>query len=119
MAKRNCKKKNFNAIVKNSTDQISNVSLQGPKSREILKKIIFTPPTQPSIDELGWFRFTICRIEEFRSLKYLKYFLKLLRKELKTCFTVSPITDGFLAIVTPPPLKALLFQLHFLHKQIL
>ena len=33
------KKKNFNAIVKNSTDQISNVSLQGPKSREILKKL--------------------------------------------------------------------------------
>ncbi|GIS77029.1 MAG: hypothetical protein CM1200mP13_03880 [Candidatus Pelagibacterales bacterium] len=68
MAKRNCKEKNFNAIVKNSTDQISNVSLQGPKSREILKKIIFTPPTQPSIDELGWFRFTICRIEELQGI---------------------------------------------------
>ena len=64
----NAKKKNFNAIVKNSTDQISNVSLQGPKSREILKKIIFTPPTQPSIDELGWFRFTICRIEELQGI---------------------------------------------------
>ncbi len=62
------KKKNFNAIVKNSTDQISNVSLQGPKSREILKKIIFTPPTQPSINELGWFRFTICRIEELQGI---------------------------------------------------
>ena len=62
------KKKNFNANVKNSTDQISNVSLQGPKSREILKKIIFTPPTQPSIDELGWFRFTICRIEELQGI---------------------------------------------------
>ena len=62
------KKKNFNANIKNSTDQISNVSLQGPKSREILKKIIFTPPTQPSIDELGWFRFTICRIEELQGI---------------------------------------------------
>ena len=62
------KKKNFNANIKNSTDQISNVSLQGPKSREILKKIIFTPPTQPSIDELGWFRFSICRIEELQGI---------------------------------------------------
>ena len=62
------KKKNFNANVKNSTDQISNVSIQGPKSRDILKKIIFTPPTQPSIDELGWFRFTICRIEELQGI---------------------------------------------------
>ena len=33
------KKKNFNANIKNSTDQISNVSLQGPKSREILEEL--------------------------------------------------------------------------------
>jgi len=62
------KKKNFKVNVKNSTDQISNVSIQGPKSREILKKMIFTPPTQPSIDELEWFRFTICRIENLQGI---------------------------------------------------
>ncbi len=62
------KKKNFKVNVKNSTDQISNVSIQGPKSREILKKLIFTPPTQPSIDELEWFRFTICRVEELQGI---------------------------------------------------
>jgi len=62
------KKKNYKVIIKNSTDQISNVSVQGPMSREILKKIIFTPPTQPSIDELGWFRFTICRVEELQGI---------------------------------------------------
>ena len=61
-------KKNFNVNIKNSTDQISNVSLQGPRSREILKKFIFTPPTQPSIDELDWFRFTICRIETLQGI---------------------------------------------------
>ena len=61
-------KKNFNVNIKNSTDQISNVSLQGPKSREILNKIIFTPPTQPTIDELGWFRFSICRIETLQGI---------------------------------------------------
>jgi aminomethyltransferase len=62
------KKKGYKVIIKNSTDQISNVSVQGPMSREILKKIIFTPPTQPSIDELGWFRFTICRVEELQGI---------------------------------------------------
>ena len=62
------KKKNFKVNVKNSTDQISNVSIQGPKSRDILKKLIFTPPTQPSIDELEWFRFTICRVEELQGI---------------------------------------------------
>ncbi len=66
--KETAKKKNFKVNIKNSTDQISNVSIQGPKSREILKKLIFTPPTQPSIDELGWFRFTICRVEELQGI---------------------------------------------------
>ena len=62
------KKKNFNANVKNSTDQISNVSIQGPNSRKILNKLIFTPPTQPTIDELGWFRFTICRMDDLNGI---------------------------------------------------
>ena len=66
--KKIAKEKKFKANIKNSTDQISNVSIQGPKSREILKKIIFTPPTQPSIDELEWFRFTICRIEDLQGI---------------------------------------------------
>ena len=66
--KETAKKKNFKVNIKNSTDQISNVSIQGPESREILKKLIFTPPTQPSIDELGWFRFTICRVETLQGI---------------------------------------------------
>ena len=66
--KKIAKKKNFKVNIKNSTDQISNVSIQGPKSREILKKFIFTPPTQPSIDELEWFRFTICRVEDLQGI---------------------------------------------------
>ncbi len=66
--KKIAKEKKFKVNIKNSTDQISNVSIQGPKSREILKKIIFTPPTQPSIDELEWFRFTICRVENLQGI---------------------------------------------------
>ena len=62
------KNKNYKVSIKNSTDQISNVSIQGPKSREILKKLIFTPPTQPTISELEWFRFTICRIEHLQGI---------------------------------------------------
>jgi aminomethyltransferase len=36
--------------------------VQGPESRAILQEIIWTPPGQPSVAELGWFRFTIGRI---------------------------------------------------------
>jgi len=61
-------KKNYKVLIKNSTDQINNISLQGPNSRKILEKIIFTPPTQPSISELQWFRFSICRLEELNGI---------------------------------------------------
>jgi Glycine cleavage system T protein (aminomethyltransferase) len=66
--KKIAKKKNYKVVIKNSTDQISNVSIQGPNSRKILNKIIFTPPTQPSIDELQWFRFSICRVEDLQGI---------------------------------------------------
>ena len=66
--KEQAKKKNFKVLIKNSTDQINNLSVQGPNSRKILEKIIFTPPTQPTISELQWFRFTICRLEELNGI---------------------------------------------------
>ena len=53
------------AWVRSSTDQLHNVALQGPKSRDILRQVIWTPPTQLTVDELGWFRFTIGRIGGF------------------------------------------------------
>jgi len=58
------KKKNYKAWVKSSTDQIHNISVQGPNSRKILEKFVWTPPIQPTINELGWFRFTIARIDD-------------------------------------------------------
>ena len=48
--------------VKSSTDQLHNLSVQGPKSREVLGEIVWTPPTQPTLDELRWFRFAIGRL---------------------------------------------------------
>jgi len=50
------------AWVRNSTDQLHNLQVQGPNSRDILKKIIWTRPDQATVDELGWFRFSIARI---------------------------------------------------------
>ncbi|MGD9502666.1 MAG: DUF1989 domain-containing protein [Methyloceanibacter sp.] len=53
------------AWVRSSTDQLHNVAVQGPKSRDILREVIWTPPAQPGLDELGWFRFTVGRIGGF------------------------------------------------------
>jgi aminomethyltransferase len=54
--------------VKSSTDQLHNIAVQGPKSRDILKEIVWTPPTQPALSELEWFRFAIARIGHFDGL---------------------------------------------------
>ena len=56
------KEKGLNAFVKSSTDQLQNVAVQGPKSCETLKKIVWTQTTQTTMDELKWFRFTFARI---------------------------------------------------------
>jgi aminomethyltransferase len=48
-----------------ATEQIHNVALQGPNSRKILEQIIWTPPGQANIQELGWFRFTLGRIGDY------------------------------------------------------
>jgi aminomethyltransferase len=48
--------------VKHSTDQLHNLAVQGPASRELLAGIIWTPPTQPAFADLTWFRFAIGRL---------------------------------------------------------
>jgi len=58
------KKKNYKVWIKSSTDQIHNISVQGPNSRKILEKFVWTAPAQPTIKELQWFRFAIARIDD-------------------------------------------------------
>jgi aminomethyltransferase len=50
------------AWCRSSTDQLHNLAVQGPRSRELLAAIVSTPAEQPALGELGWFRFTIGRI---------------------------------------------------------
>jgi aminomethyltransferase len=52
----------FKVFVRSSTDQLNNLALQGPLSREILAPLVYTPPLQPTVAELKWFRFTIGRL---------------------------------------------------------
>ena len=51
----------LSAWVRSSTDQLHNVALQGPCSRDILAPLVTTAPTRPTVAELGWFRFTVGR----------------------------------------------------------
>lgn len=57
--------------VKSATDQLHNLSIQGPCSRDILKQVVWTPPAQLKLEELGWFRFTIGRLGSMNGIPIL------------------------------------------------
>src|SRR5262249_46492130 len=44
------------------TDQLHNIAVQGPKSRDLLREVVWTPVTQPDFGDLTWFRFAIGRV---------------------------------------------------------
>jgi aminomethyltransferase len=50
------------AWVKESTDELHNIGVQGPASREILSQILWTAPAQTPGPELTWFRFSVGRL---------------------------------------------------------
>jgi aminomethyltransferase len=51
-------------LVRSSTDQLHNVAVQGPESRDLLRRIVWTAPHNPDFDQLGWFRFTPARLND-------------------------------------------------------
>ena len=58
----------LNVQVRSSTDQLHNVAVQGRLSRDILAEVFWTAPAQPTVEELGWFRFTIARVGGYDGL---------------------------------------------------
>ena len=48
--------------IKESTDELHNVAVQGPASRELLAPLLWTSPAQTPFAELTWFRFCIARL---------------------------------------------------------
>ncbi|MDN5932076.1 MAG: aminomethyltransferase family protein, partial [Pseudonocardia sp.] len=54
--------------VKHSTDQLHNIAVQGPASRDLLAEIVWTPPTQPPFRDLTWFRFAIGRLGDHNGI---------------------------------------------------
>jgi len=50
--------------VRDLSEVLANVAIQGPKSREILSNLVFTQPTQPRLDAIKWFGFCIGRLHD-------------------------------------------------------
>ncbi|MEM8774542.1 MAG: aminomethyltransferase family protein, partial [Pseudomonadota bacterium] len=54
----------LNARVLSLGKRMPNLAIQGPKSRDVLREIVFTQPNRPAIDNLKWFGFTIGRLHD-------------------------------------------------------
>jgi len=54
--------------IKSASEQIHNIAVQGPLSRELLRQMIWTPGTQPPLEELGWFRFLVGRLDDYNGV---------------------------------------------------
>ncbi|MFA5951040.1 MAG: DUF1989 domain-containing protein [Hyphomicrobium sp.] len=65
------RKRQVNVLLKTASDDIHNVAVQGPKSRETLREILWTAPGRPTLDELGVFRFTIGRFGGYDGIPVL------------------------------------------------
>ncbi len=48
--------------VKDSTDQLHNVAVQGPASRDLLAPLVWTAPDRTDLVDLKWFRFVVGRL---------------------------------------------------------
>lgn len=52
----------LNVMIRASTDQMHNLAVQGPKSRELITSIFSTLPHLPKLEDMGWFRFAPARL---------------------------------------------------------
>ncbi|MEO1421980.1 MAG: DUF1989 domain-containing protein [Pseudomonadota bacterium] len=50
---------------------LPNLALQGPKSRDLLRKVLFTQPHVPNIDDLKWFGVTLGRLHNEAGLPFM------------------------------------------------
>ena len=66
--KEHAAKSGLKVLLKTASEQIHNVAVQGPKSRDVLREIVWTAPSRPALDELGVFRFTVGRIGGYEGI---------------------------------------------------
>lgn len=57
--------------LKTASNEIHNLALQGPRARDSLRKVLWTAPGRPTLDELGIFRLTIGRFGGFDGIPVL------------------------------------------------
>lgn len=54
----------MNVWIKSLFSSMPNLAVQGPKSRDLFRELVFTQPHQPSVDTMKWFGSTIARLHD-------------------------------------------------------
>lgn len=52
-------------------DALPNLALQGPLSRDVLRKMVFTQTTVPALDDLKWFGVTVARVGDRDGIPFM------------------------------------------------
>ncbi|MEM7197442.1 MAG: DUF1989 domain-containing protein, partial [Pseudomonadota bacterium] len=63
--------KNLQVRIHGMGGALPNLALQGPKSRDVLSKIVFTQPTVPSLQDLKWFGVTVARMKDREGIPFM------------------------------------------------
>lgn len=61
----------FDVRINAMGDALPNLALQGPASRDILRKLVFTQPHVPALDELKWFGATTARLGDRDGIPFM------------------------------------------------
>lgn len=54
----------LNVRIHHMGGSMPNLAIQGPRSRDLLRKLVFTQPHVPSLDHLKWFGVTVARLHD-------------------------------------------------------
>nr|WP_302795425.1 aminomethyltransferase family protein [Shinella daejeonensis] len=57
--------------IKSLSEQMPSLAIQGPKSRAILEKVVFTKESQPTLQNLKWFGFTLARLRDGQGAPFM------------------------------------------------
>lgn len=50
---------------------LPNLALQGPRSRDVLQKLVFTQPHVPSLSDMSWFGATVARLHDREGMPFM------------------------------------------------
>lgn len=62
---------NLKVWVKDLTLKLCNLAIQGPKSRELLQRLVFTQPAQPELNNIKWFGCAIARSHDRNGIPFM------------------------------------------------